>query len=88
MEDAYNFYAYEINLEKEYKQLVQVKYGHYKVIKYIHDGGMPQNEWYKIQIMAKQHMCIIKTGSDKKFSNYDALPEKIKFNEVIFVHGK
>jgi hypothetical protein len=74
MKDAYNFYAIEFNQKKGYKKLFKSVDGVYTQLGFISDGGLSQNQWYKLQIVAEKERITIKIGSDVTFGKYSSLP--------------
>lgn len=76
--DEYNYYSFEFNQKSGYKRLVKVSDGRYKKIAEVRDGGLYQNDWFKIQIRIKNSNIIIRFGQDKKYEKYSTLP--IVFN--------
>ena len=64
MKDPYNFYAFEFNQKKGYKKLFKSINGNYKQIAILKDGGLSQNQWYKILIIAVKQKITIKMGID------------------------
>jgi len=94
MQDAFNYLAYEINIERGYKRIVLVLNGHTKVLKQENasliknDGGIPQNAWHKILITARRNRFKIRTGDARQHSDYESAPLVFSFSDVSFSTGK
>ena len=72
--DEYNYYSFELNQKSGYKRLIRVSDGRYHKIAEVHDGGLYQNEWFKVQIRVKNSNIIIRFGQDNTNEKYNALP--------------
>jgi len=88
MIDAFNYYAFELNIERGYKRITKVEDGAMTIIKRIDDGGTTQNAWFKVEITGSNNKFKIKMGEDKKYKKYDHLPVVFEFVEEAFVQGK
>ena len=87
MSDTYNFYAVEFNQKKGYKKLLKSVNGVYTKLAVIKDGGLAQNQWYKIQIIAEREKIIIKIGSDLSYEKYSSLPIIFSVEDNTFISG-
>jgi hypothetical protein len=74
MKDPYNFYAIEFNQKKGYKKIFKSVDGVYTDLGKVKDGGLPQNQWFKILITAEKEFIQIRIGSGIGYDKYSSLP--------------
>ncbi len=87
MIDPFNFYALEFNINGGYKRIVRYLNGGSKELKIIRDGGIPQNNWFKINVQGRLDRFIVKFGDAKKFKKYEDLPTIFDFTDNYFTVG-
>jgi len=85
--DIYNFYAFELNQKHGFKRLVKVENGVYKVLEQVKDGGITQNQWFKIFIQTRLQNLIISFGDSETYQKYSQLPKIFNIEETIFRQG-
>jgi hypothetical protein len=88
MVDPFNFLAFEISINGGYKRLIKVANGSLKELKRINDGGVPQNEWFKVEVKAERSKFKIRMGDRKKYTNYGAAPIIFEFEDIDFPKGE
>ena len=59
--DEYNYYALQIHQTLGFKSLVRVSNGKLKKLAEVRDGGIYQNEWFKVQIVVKNSNIVIRS---------------------------
>lgn len=79
--DEFNYYAFQLNQKSGFKRLVRVSNGRYTKIAEIRDGGISQNEWFKVQIVLQNSNIRIRFGQDKNFEKYSSLPIIFNLND-------
>lgn len=85
--DIYNFYAIEINQKLGVKRFIRSENGIYKVLHQIHDGGLTQNQWFKLQIRAKMDKLSISIGDSNSYAKYSSLPKIFVLDDSLFRQG-
>jgi len=88
MVDPYNFLAFEFNIEDGYKRVIKSMNGTISVLKIIYDGGISQNNWFKILIKAQKNKFIIRSGDSKKYNTYNEAPIIFEFEDISFPKGE
>lgn len=88
MVDNFNLLAFEFNIENGYKRVIRIQNGQIHVLKIIYDGGISQNNWFKVLIKAQKNKFIIRCGDSKKYSNYNATPIVFEFEDITFPKGE
>lgn len=74
MKDPYNFYAIEFNQKNGYKKIFKSVDGVYTDLGIVKDGGLSQNQWFKVLITARKDLIQIRIGSDSRYDKYSSLP--------------
>lgn len=85
--DIYNFYALEFNQKLGIKRLMKVENGIYKVLEQIKDGGITQNQWFKVFIQTQLQNIIISFGDSETYQKYSKLPKIFNIEEPLFRQG-
>ena len=76
-----------MNQKLGYKRLIRVSNGRYKKLAETKDGGLYQNEWFKIQITLENSNIKVRFGQAKNFSKYSALPIVFNINDFELREG-
>jgi len=88
MVDPFNFLAFELNIDSGYKRIIKVQNGNISEIKVVYDGGISQNNWFKVYIQAEKNKFIVRAGDSKKYANYKAAPIIFEFEDISFPKGE
>jgi hypothetical protein len=88
MIDPFNFLALDINIEEAYKRIIKVVNGNIEVLQKLDDGGMSQNNWFKLYIKGQKDKFEIRFGDDKKFTDYKASPKIFEFQDITLPRGE
>ncbi len=86
--DPFNFLAFDINIDRRSKRILRVKDGNVTVLKEIFDGGISQNNWFKILIKAQKNKFKVRTGDAKRYRDYRATPIVFEFEDINFPKGE
>jgi len=82
MVDPFNFLGLEININEGYKRVIKMQHGNIRQLKRVNDGGMSQNNWFKIQVKGRKNKFLIRMGDSKTYSNYQAAPIVFEFDDI------
>ena len=88
MVDPFNFLAFDLNIEQGAKRILKVENGNISVLKEIYDGGISQNNWFKIFIRVEKTKFVIRCGDAKRYSSYTGLPIVFEFENSSFPKGE
>ena len=88
MVDPFNFLAFELNIDSGYKRVIKVQNGAITELKIINDGGLSQNNWFKVMVRAQKNKFTIRAGDAKKYVNYNATPIIFEFEDISYPKGE
>jgi len=88
MRDYFNFLAFEIDQNTGSKKMIKMKNGIKTELISVNDGGISQNNWFKVLIEARKGKFVIRSGESKTYRDFTAAPIVFKFEDHDFAHGK